>query len=164
MIKNVMKVVKEIEKNQSGADEFPVWWDGKQLDESAFCEWFAYKHELMFVGSQFFDIDGILSEERLSKEILEDTLKQLAIIALIYLVATFAIIEVLSRSLTERIEKLAGHIREYTNSRDVKVADSIDESINGTDEIADLSSAFSNLIRQVEKQIKNLYNTREIEK
>ena len=47
MIKNVMKVVKEIEKNQSGADEFPVWWDGKQLDESAFCEWFAYKHELI---------------------------------------------------------------------------------------------------------------------
>lgn len=72
VIENVMKVVKEIEKNQSGADEFPVWWDGKQLDESAFCEWFAYKHELMFVGSQFFDIDGILSEERLSKEILED--------------------------------------------------------------------------------------------
>ena len=67
-----MKAVKEIEKNQSGADEFPVWWDGKQLDESAFCEWFAYKHELMFVGSQFFDIDGILSEEKLSKEILED--------------------------------------------------------------------------------------------
>ena len=26
----------------------------------------------MFAGSQFFDIDGILSEERLSKEILED--------------------------------------------------------------------------------------------
>ena len=72
VIDKVMKAVKEIEKNQNGADEFPLWWDGKQLDEIAFCEWFARKHELMYVGSQFFDIDGFLTEERLSKEILED--------------------------------------------------------------------------------------------
>ena len=49
---------------------FSLLWS--KSAESAFCEWFAYKHELMFAGSQFFDIDGILSEERLSKEILED--------------------------------------------------------------------------------------------
>ena len=67
-----MKVAKEIEKNQRGSDELPIWWDGKQLDEIAFCEWFARKHELMYVGSQFYDIDGFLTEERLSKEILED--------------------------------------------------------------------------------------------
>ena len=58
VIDKVMKAVKEIEKNQNGADEYPLWWDGKQLDEIAFCEWFANKHELMYVGSQFFDIDG----------------------------------------------------------------------------------------------------------
>ena len=67
-----MDVAKEIEKGQSNAEDFPAWWDGKQLDEIAFCGWFAGKHKILYVGSQFYDIDGFLNEERLSKEILED--------------------------------------------------------------------------------------------
>ena len=52
-------------------DELPTWWDGKQLDEIAFCEWFARQHEILYVGTQFYDIDGFLTEEKLSREILK---------------------------------------------------------------------------------------------
>lgn len=152
----------------NGPEDYAIMWktwktgekqEGFKEFNNSYGHTYCYYTPLLINGQKMGLIATEIEVDKVNKEILEDTLKQLAIIALVYLVATFAIIEVLSRSLTERIEKLAGHIREYTNSRDVKVADSIDESINGTDEIADLSSAFSNLIRQVEKQIKNLQYT-----
>ena len=62
---------KKQEEVQTTTVELPTWWDGKQLDEVAFCEWFAKQHEILFVGTQFYDIDGFLTEEKLSKEILE---------------------------------------------------------------------------------------------
>ena len=48
------------------------WWDGKHLDEVAFCKWFCEKHKIAHAGAQFYDIDGMLSEDKLAKEILED--------------------------------------------------------------------------------------------
>ena len=149
----------------NGPDEYEIMWktwetgvkqNGFKEFNNSYGHTYCYYTPLVINGQKMGLIATEIEVDRVNKEILEDTLKQVAIIALVYLVATFAIIEILSRSVTERIEKLAGHVREYTESRDAGVADSIDESIKGTDEIADLSAAFSNLIRQVEKQIKSL--------
>lgn len=60
-----------IERSRSLASDQPAWWDGKQLDEVEFCEWFKTGHEIVYVGNCFYDIDGIVSEEKISKEILE---------------------------------------------------------------------------------------------
>lgn len=49
----------------------PSWWDGKQLDEIEFCAWFRNMHDLIYVGSKFYDIDGMVSDEKLSREILD---------------------------------------------------------------------------------------------
>ena len=60
-----------LSKSQSGVYDPPIWWDGKKLNEIEFCTWFLERHELMYVGNAFYDIDGFLPEEKLSKEILE---------------------------------------------------------------------------------------------
>lgn len=60
-----------LRKSQSSVSDPPIWWDGKKLDEVEFCMWFLERHELMYVGNAFYDIDGFLPEEKLSKEILE---------------------------------------------------------------------------------------------
>ena len=47
------------------------WFDGKKIDEVAFCEWFMSRHQLRYVGGLFYDIDGVLQKEKLEKEIVD---------------------------------------------------------------------------------------------
>lgn len=149
----------------NGPEDYAIMWktweSGKKQEgfkefNNSYGHTYCYYTPLVINGQKMGLIATEIEVDRVNKDILEDTLKQLAIIALVYLVATFAIIEVISRSITERIERLAGYVREYAGSREPRVADSIDEGIDGNDEISDLSAAFSYMIRQVEKQIKSL--------
>ena len=155
----------------NGPEDYSIMWktwetgekqDGFKEFNNSYGHTYCCYTPLIINGQKMGLIATEIEVDRVNKEILEDTLKQIAIIALIYLVATFAIIEVISRTVTERIEQLAGHVRDYTKSRDSRVADSIDESIKGNDEIADLSASFSNMIREVEKQIKSLQYTSQV--
>ena len=43
----------------------------KKINEVEFCEWFIQKHPLKFVGGLFYDIDGLVDEYKLKKEIVE---------------------------------------------------------------------------------------------
>ena len=149
----------------NGPEDYAIMWktwetgekqDGFKEFNNSYGHTYCCYTPLIINGQKMGLIATEIEVDRVNKEILEDTLKQIAIIALIYLVATFAIIEVISRTVTERIERLAGFIREYTKSRVSQIADNIDESNKGNDEITDLAAAFSNMIREVEKQIKSL--------
>lgn len=70
-MKKVREASKILEKNQSDADNNPTWWDGKRLDEIGFCRWLLAKHHMVHVGHFFYDIDGYLSDKKISKEILD---------------------------------------------------------------------------------------------
>ena len=54
------------------ASENANWFDGKKIDEVAFCNWFITKHPLKYVGGLFYDIDGVMKKERLEKEIVDE--------------------------------------------------------------------------------------------
>lgn len=60
-----MKKVREASEILTRRDQCdnPTWWDGKQLDEIEFCAWFRNKHDLIYVGSKFYDIDGMVSDK-----------------------------------------------------------------------------------------------------
>lgn len=51
-----------------------MWYDSKdkRIDEVEYCAWFIRKHPLKFVGCTFYDIDGVMSEDKLRKEIVDD--------------------------------------------------------------------------------------------
>ena len=46
---------------ESAADD-ANWFDGKKIDEVAFCNWFITKHPLKYVGGLFYDIDGVMKK------------------------------------------------------------------------------------------------------
>lgn len=56
------------------ADDEPNWFDSKnhKVDEVEFCHWFMVKHPIKSVGGHFYDIDGLVNNEKLAKEIIDD--------------------------------------------------------------------------------------------
>ena len=56
-----------------GMDEIPPWYDTgtNRIDEVEFCQWFMERHSLRYVNGLFYDIDGILKTETLTKEVVE---------------------------------------------------------------------------------------------
>ncbi|SFC12296.1 putative DNA primase/helicase [Butyrivibrio sp. YAB3001] len=63
-----------LEAEEAASGDCPVWFDVKthSIDEVEYCAWFMGKHPIKFVGGIFYDIDGLLSEEKLRKEIVDD--------------------------------------------------------------------------------------------
>ena len=54
-------------------DGFPVWFDGKSVNEALFCEEYLKFHKLIFTNGVFFTPDGRITDELpLRKEIYED--------------------------------------------------------------------------------------------
>ena len=57
---------------ETGSCDYPVWIDEKnKIDEVEFCSWFVNRHPMKYVGGLFYDIDGIMKDERLTKEIVD---------------------------------------------------------------------------------------------
>ena len=54
-------------KKYAGLD-FPAWFDGKDINEAAFCREFLSKNKLIYADNTFFTPDGRLTESLLLKE------------------------------------------------------------------------------------------------
>ncbi len=69
----LLKAAKQIMEERT-EDDYPIWYDTKKgkIDEVEFCTWFMRKHPLMFVGGVFYDIDGYMRIDKLTKEIVEE--------------------------------------------------------------------------------------------
>ena len=70
---NTKRALLDVAKQFEFTNETPSWYDNKnnKIDEVEFCTWFISKHPLKYVGGIFYDIDGIISEEKLKKEIVD---------------------------------------------------------------------------------------------
>ena len=70
---NTKKALLDVAKQFEFTNKTPSWYDNKnnKIDEVEFCTWFISKHPLKYVGGIFYDIDGIISEEKLKKEIVD---------------------------------------------------------------------------------------------
>lgn len=54
-------------KKYAGLD-FPAWFDGKDINEAAFCREFLSKNKLIYADNAFFTPDGRLTDPLLLKE------------------------------------------------------------------------------------------------
>ena len=54
-------------KKYAGLD-FPAWFDGKDINEAAFCREFLSKNKLIYADNAFFTSDGRLTDPLLLKE------------------------------------------------------------------------------------------------
>ena len=48
--------------------DFPAWFDGKDINEAAFCREFLSKNKLIYADNAFFTLDGRLTDPLLLKE------------------------------------------------------------------------------------------------
>lgn len=52
--------------------EYPVWYDGKHLDEVKFCAEFLREHPMLYVSGRFYTVDGpVGDEDEIRKKILD---------------------------------------------------------------------------------------------
>nr|WP_297763971.1 phage/plasmid primase, P4 family [uncultured Butyrivibrio sp.] len=70
---NTKKALLNVARQLESASDEVNWFDQKanRIDEVEFCSWFIRRHPLKYVGGIFYDIDGIVSEEKLKKEIVD---------------------------------------------------------------------------------------------
>ena len=71
MSQEMLQKIKEVAEYMQSASDETSWFDGKKIDEVAFCDWFMAKHPLKYVGGLFYDIDGVMKKEKLEKEIVD---------------------------------------------------------------------------------------------
>ena len=54
-------------------EDYPIWYDGKKINEVLFCEEFLQDHPMLCVHDVFFTTEGQVTDETmLKKDILED--------------------------------------------------------------------------------------------
>lgn len=57
----------------------PIWWNGKDIVEAAFCEEFTRNHQLAYDCSAFFTPEGHMTDERPLKQKIYHELKICAV-------------------------------------------------------------------------------------
>ena len=50
-------------KNGNGNQDFPIWSDGKSINEALFCEDFLQEHKVVFTNRAFFTPDGRVTDD-----------------------------------------------------------------------------------------------------
>ena len=62
----------EVTATDETEPEYPIWYDGKHLDEVKFCAAFLREHPMICVRGEFFTVDGPVSDEdEIRKQILD---------------------------------------------------------------------------------------------
>ncbi|MBQ9065993.1 MAG: DNA primase, partial [Clostridia bacterium] len=59
-------------ETEDSEPEYPIWYDGKHLDEVKFCDAFLGEHPMICVRGEFFTVDGpVGDEDEIRKQILD---------------------------------------------------------------------------------------------
>ncbi len=51
---------------------YPTWFDGKKVDETAYCQWLFAKEEMRCINKRLYNMDGLLSDEMMKARIVRD--------------------------------------------------------------------------------------------
>ena len=57
----------------------PIWWNGKDVVEAAFCEKFMDSHQLTYDGNAFFTLEGRMTDELPLRRAIYNELKDYAV-------------------------------------------------------------------------------------
>ena len=73
-LKKLSSTISELTEQDGKKEKEPIsWYDGKNIDELAYCEYFIRKHPLRCIQGRLYDINGLISDtEFIRKEILDD--------------------------------------------------------------------------------------------
>ena len=52
-----------MQKKQKQLSNYPVWFDGTNINEAAFCEEFLHTHKIHFANNAFFTPEGRVTDD-----------------------------------------------------------------------------------------------------
>lgn len=52
-----------MQKNQKQLSNLPVWFDGANINEAAFCDEFLHTHKILFAHNAFFTSEGRITDD-----------------------------------------------------------------------------------------------------
>lgn len=149
-------------------DQYAVMWntwttgeeqDGFVVWDNEWGETYSYYVPVIINGRK---LGLVVTEEEIAdvnREILANTISQLGIIAVIFLIAFAVMLLFIKTKYVSRIEKLESFVMSYTSSRDGAIADQIDANIKGKDEIGSLAREVVSMIKEIQNHIKFLMLT-----
>ncbi len=91
-----------------------------------------------------------------NEEIIRNTLRQLAVIAIVLTACLAVAILFINRKYISKLIRLENSVKEYTASKDASVVRDIDRYAKGKDEIASLSGEISSMILEMENYLKSI--------
>ncbi|MBQ8971088.1 MAG: GGDEF domain-containing protein [Lachnospiraceae bacterium] len=101
-------------------------------------------------------IAGEIDIADVNTEILKNTLKQLAIIAVVFALSLIVLMTYINRKYISKIIALEASVQDYASSKDSGVVKEIEKHISGHDELTSLSEEIISMIIEIENYIKSL--------
>ena len=68
-----------MQKKQKQLSNYPVWFDGTNINEAAFCEDFLHTHKILFANNAFFTPEGRITDDLPLRGEIFESLKHYAI-------------------------------------------------------------------------------------
>ncbi|MBQ9383946.1 MAG: PP2C family protein-serine/threonine phosphatase [Ruminiclostridium sp.] len=142
---------------------YPVMWEawfsgrrpeGYQVWDNTWGHTYAYYTPLIIDGVKLGLIGTEVNVDKVNNTIIMDVLTQMAAIALTLVICMILMLLIIYRRYISRISSLEISVRDYTFNKDPAIADKIETSVLGRDEISLLSIQTAILIRDLEKHIK----------
>ncbi len=120
---------------------------------------YAYTVPFVFEGKIYGLIGVDIEVADVNKEILRHTFFQLLGMAGILIIAVLITVRFIYNRYIQKLILLQSSVRKYTNEKNPDIAQEIEASRKGNDEIALLTSQIAHMIRELENYIKSLFET-----
>ncbi len=149
-------------------EEYPVewntWFSGEKLDDFQIWnnEWghtYAYYTPLIINGQKIGLIGTEVEVADVDRSILITTLQQAGLIIILLILFIIFIMLFINDSFVKKIISLESEMREFSLTKNPHIAERIKSEIHGKNEITALSYQFADLILELEKYMKNLFET-----
>lgn len=138
-----------------------VWEDGEKIEkwdsfDNEYGRTYSYYLPLYIKGEKVGLICADVYRDQVNEEIIYSTLK-ISMISFVGLLISVLLLSIVFRKrILSRITYLQNAIQKYSETKDAKVAEEIDQNIKQNDEISDLYKHSSDMIRQIDEHINNV--------
>ncbi len=144
--------------------EWDTWFTKEK--QAGYQEWnnawghtYSYYTPLKVDGETLGLIGTEIAVARVNKEILTNTLIQLAVIASVIVVSMVLLLISINRLYIRKLERLESGVRMYSETKESGIAEIIAREIAGGDEISSLARQFASMITEMENYIRSLIRT-----
>ena len=120
---------------------------------------YAYYTPLILEGEKRGVIGIEIETDAIESAILYSALLQIVYMSLVTILCICALLYIIHRTYLAKIENLQKYVNFYATSKDIKIADRIDASVTGGDELSLLAKSISSMIHEISSNTATLKET-----